>query len=29
VQWYEILSGKRESVLHEAPYVATRLAEGD
>jgi carbon starvation protein len=24
VQWYAILSGRREGVLHEAPYVATQ-----
>jgi carbon starvation protein len=28
VQWYRILSGKREAVLHEAPYVATQWGEG-
>ncbi|MGB6900002.1 MAG: hypothetical protein WBE12_15495, partial [Candidatus Acidiferrum sp.] len=28
VQWYAILSGRREPVLHEAPYVATQWAEG-
>jgi carbon starvation protein len=27
-QWYVILSGRREAVLHEAPYVATKWAEG-
>jgi carbon starvation protein len=27
-QWYAILSGRREAVLHEAPYVATQWAEG-
>jgi len=27
-QWYAILSGRREAVLHEAPYVATKWAEG-
>jgi hypothetical protein len=26
VQWYAILSGRREGVLHEAPYVATQWA---
>jgi carbon starvation protein len=26
VQWYAILSGRREAVLHEAPYVETRWA---
>jgi carbon starvation protein len=26
-QWYAILSGRREAVLHEAPYVATQWAE--
>jgi len=25
-QWYVILSGRREGVLHEAPYVATQWA---
>jgi carbon starvation protein len=29
IQWYAILSRDREPVLHEAPYVATRWAEGD
>jgi len=29
VQWTGILSGKREAVLHESHYVATRLAEAD
>jgi carbon starvation protein len=29
VQWAGILGGKREAVLHESPYVATRLAEAD
>src|ERR1700676_504198 len=28
VQWLAILSGRRESVLHEAPYVATNWAVG-
>jgi carbon starvation protein len=28
-QWYEILSRKRETALHETPYVATQWAEGD
>src|SRR5271163_898223 len=28
VQWYSILSGRREAVLHERPYVATQWAEG-
>jgi carbon starvation protein len=28
-QWYEILSRKRKTVLHETPYVATQWAEGD
>lgn len=28
-EWYRILSGRREAVLHEAPYVATQLAEAD
>jgi carbon starvation protein len=27
-QWYAILSGRREAVLHEAPYVATQWAAG-
>jgi carbon starvation protein len=27
-QWYSILSRRREPVLHESPYVATRWAEG-
>jgi carbon starvation protein len=27
-QWYAILSGRSEAVLHEAPYVATKWAEG-
>jgi hypothetical protein len=27
-QWYSILSGHREAVLHEAPYVATQWATG-
>jgi carbon starvation protein len=27
-QWYTILSGRREAVLHEAPYVPTKWAEG-
>jgi carbon starvation protein len=28
VQWYSILSRRRESVLHESSYVATRWAKG-
>ena len=28
VQWYSILSRRREPVLHESPYVATQWAEG-
>jgi len=28
VQWYSILSRRREAVLHETPYVATQWAEG-
>jgi carbon starvation protein len=28
VEWYRILSGRREAVMHEAPYVATRWAAG-
>jgi carbon starvation protein len=28
VQWYAILSRRREPVLHESPYVATQWAEG-
>jgi carbon starvation protein len=28
VQWYAILSRRREAVLHETPYVATRWAKG-
>jgi len=28
VQWYAILSRRREAVLHESPYVATQWAEG-
>jgi carbon starvation protein len=28
LQWYSILSGRREAVLHESPYVATQWAEG-
>jgi carbon starvation protein len=27
VQWYSILSHRRESVLHESPYIATRWAK--
>jgi len=27
-QWYAILSGRRETPLHEAPYVATQWAKG-
>jgi carbon starvation protein len=29
VQWYALLSSKKEPVLHETPYVATQWAEGD
>ena len=29
VQWYALLSRKKEPVLHETPYVATQWAEGD
>jgi carbon starvation protein len=29
VEWYRILHGGKEAVLHEAPYVATGWAEGD
>jgi carbon starvation protein len=28
VQWYSILSRRREAILHESPYVATQWAEG-
>jgi len=28
VQWYSILSRRREAVLHESPYVATQWAPG-
>jgi carbon starvation protein len=28
IQWYGILSGRREAVLHEAPYVTTQWAAG-
>ncbi len=28
VQWFAILSGRREALLHEAPYVATQWASG-
>jgi carbon starvation protein len=28
VQWYAILSRRREAILHESPYVATQWAEG-
>jgi carbon starvation protein len=28
IQWYALLSRRRESVLHEAPYVATQWAPG-
>jgi carbon starvation protein len=28
VQWFLILSGRREAILHEAPYVATHWAPG-
>ncbi len=28
-EWYRILSGRKQPVLHEAPYVATRWAEAD
>jgi carbon starvation protein len=28
IQWYVILSGGRETVLHESPYVRTQWAEG-
>jgi carbon starvation protein len=28
VQWYQILGGRRETVLHEVPYVATQWAPG-
>jgi carbon starvation protein len=27
VQWYGILSRRREAVLHESPYIATRWAK--
>jgi carbon starvation protein len=29
MQWYGILSGKKKSVLHETPYVASGWVEGD
>jgi carbon starvation protein len=29
VQWYAILWGRKEPVLHEAPFVVTQWAEGD
>ncbi len=29
IQWYGILSKRRDSVLHETPYVVSRWAEGD
>jgi carbon starvation protein len=29
LEWYRILRGGKEAVLHEAPYMATSLAEGD
>jgi len=28
-EWYRILSRRKQAVLHEAPYVVTRWAEGD
>jgi carbon starvation protein len=28
-EWYRILSGRKRPVLHEAPYMATQMAEGD
>lgn len=28
-EWYRILSGRKAPVLHEAPYMATQMAEGD
>ncbi|HEX8871445.1 MAG TPA: carbon starvation CstA family protein, partial [Candidatus Acidoferrum sp.] len=28
-QWYVLLSGRKETVLHEVPYAATQWAEGD
>jgi len=28
-EWFRILSKRKTAVLHEAPYVATRWAEGD
>ncbi|MCL4523501.1 MAG: carbon starvation protein A [Acidobacteria bacterium] len=29
IEWYRILSGRKQAALQEAPYVATRWAEGD
>jgi carbon starvation protein len=29
LEWYRILSGRKEVVLHEAPYMMTQMAEGD
>jgi carbon starvation protein len=29
IQWYAILWGRKEPVLHEAPFVVTQWAEGD
>jgi len=28
IQWYALLSGRREAVLHEASYVTTQWAAG-
>ena len=28
-EWYRILSGRKTPVLHETPYMATQMAEGD
>jgi len=28
IQWYALLSKRREAVLHESPYVATQWAPG-
>jgi carbon starvation protein len=28
-EWYRILSGRKQAVLREAPYMATQMAEGD
>jgi len=28
-EWYRILSGRKKAVLHEAPYMATQMVEGD